>query len=104
VAFNLSLDPFSALEKWKEWTRIKDWIALGIELFCSFLFSGCFSAGVALAAHRPKGEAFGEALISAVTMAVLVWRRSDLTRGMMLALPEKEAEAEMSANTQVITK
>lgn len=103
MAFDFSIDIFQALEKWKEFGQLKQWLAFLISLFCSFWLSGSFATGSALVLHRPPWEALGEGLISATCMATLCWRRSPLTKGMILALPEKEAEKEMESNTQVIS-
>lgn len=103
MAFNIQLDVFDALEKWKEFSTLKEWASFLVSLFCSFWLSGSFACGSALVLHRPPWEALGEGLISATCMATLCWRRSPLTKGMILALPEKEAEKEIESNTQVIS-
>ncbi len=97
----INLDPFSALEKWKEWQSIKRWAELIVELGLSFWLSLCFVAGSALAAHRPPWEALGEGLVAAAVMTAIHWSRSPLTKGMMLVLPGKIGEKELEAEVQV---
>jgi hypothetical protein len=71
-------------------------------------FSGIVSFlvtyGGALVIHRPPWEAFGSGLCSAAVMMTVLFRRSDLTKGMIVALPESEANDEIKTDTQVISK
>jgi hypothetical protein len=91
VPFNLTLDLFSAIEKFVEFRKLNEWVKLILQLACSFIFSASFASGAALVIHRPPWEALGEGLMAGPTFAVIIWRRSPLTKGLMLALPEKEA-------------
>ena len=104
MAFNLQLDLFGAIEKWIQFRKIDEWVKLAMELFGSFWLGGCFTCGAGLAAHRPPWEALGEGLVAGSIFAVKVWRVSPLTKGMVLALPEKEARQEIKTDTQVIQK
>lgn len=104
MAFNIQLDLFGAIEKLIEFRKMNEWFKLLLMLGCSFWLSFSFAAGTALIAHRTPAEAIGEGLVAGTVMAVLVWRRSPLTNGMVLALPGAEAGKELEANTQVISK
>jgi hypothetical protein len=83
-----------------------------IDRWCKLVFTMLFSGGVsflgtcggALAAHRPMFEAVGTGMISAAVMMTVLFRKSDLTRGMIVALPESEARAEINTDIQVIEK
>lgn len=99
-----TFDLFGALEKWIEFRRINEWVKLCLSLFCSFWLSGAFVCGAGLTAHRPTMEAIGEGLISGAVMATMVWRRSDLTKGLILALPAAEAKAELETDSQIIRR
>jgi hypothetical protein len=102
------LDIASAVEK-----AVVDLIKIHqVDRWCRLVFTMLFSGtvsfltvcGAALSGHRPVLEAVGAGMCSAAVMMTVLFRRSDLTKGMMVALPTAEAEAEIKANTQVITK
>lgn len=84
--------------------RLNEWVKLIIQLIASDLLSWQFTEGSALSATTPPMIARGLGLVAGAVMATVIWRRSPLTRGLMLALPAKEAEVELDSNTQVIQK
>lgn len=84
--------------------KLNDWCKLFVSLGFSGFTSFCFSCGSALAAHRPSWEAFGIGLVMCSVMMTVTWRRSPLTKGMIVALPTEEARAELETNTQVVSK
>lgn len=100
----ISIDPVKDIESIIQLHKIDQWALLLIQLSYSFWLSLAFTCGGALTVHRPPWEAFGEGLVAGSTYAVVLWRRSPLTKGLMLVLPEKEAEVEMQTNLQVIQK
>lgn len=104
MPFNINLDLFTAIQRFIEARKLNEWLKLGIQLFCSFWFGGCGATGSSLVAHRPPWEALGSGLVMGSVCAVIVWRRSPLTKGLILALPEQEAREEMKSDTQVIMK
>lgn len=104
MPFNLQLDLFGAIEKFIEFRKINEWVKLILSLTCSFWLSGTFTTGTAMIAHRSTPEAIGEGLVMASVMATIIWRRSPLTKGLILALPEEEAGKEINTNQQIITK
>jgi hypothetical protein len=75
-----------------------------IQLVVSDVISWQFTEGSALAASTPALIARGMGMVAGAVMATVIWRRSPLTRGLMLALPAKEAEVELASNTQVISR
>lgn len=84
--------------------KMNEWFKLILQLVASDLISWQFTEGAALAATTPQLVARGMGLMSGSVMAVVIWRRSPLTRGLMLALPAKEAGVELDTDTQVISK
>jgi stage V sporulation protein SpoVS len=104
VPFNLQLDLFGAVEKFVEFRKINEWVKLYTSLVFSFWLAGSFTTGSLLLAHRPALEAIGAGLVSGSVFATVIWRNSSLTKGMQLALPEAEAEAEIKTDQQIISK
>lgn len=98
--FNLG----SILEAFWNRRRIDDWS----KLIYMQVFSGATSfltvCGGELSAHRPTWEAVGVGMVSAAVGMTIIFRRSQLTKGMTVALPAKEAESELDANEQIISK
>src|SRR5882724_8256804 len=102
------LDIVGAVEK-----TVMDLITLHrIDRWCRLLFTMGFSGtvsflgtcGGALVAHRAPWEAIGLGMCSAGVMMTVLFRRSDLTKGMMVALPSSEAAQGINTDTQVIQK
>jgi hypothetical protein len=98
--FNLG----SVLEAFWNRRRIDDWSKLIYMQVFSGVTSFLTMCGGALSAHRPTWEAVGVGMVSAAVGMTIIFRRSQLTKGMTVALPAKEAEAELDANEQVIAK
>jgi len=100
----ITIDATSWISAWRRDTKLFEWItlltSLGFSAFTSFLFT----CGTALMANQSKPFSIGSGMVSAAVMATVVWRRSPLTKGTTVALPEKEAETEIQTNTQVLTK
>src|SRR5581483_4705080 len=84
--------------------KLDRWARLVFTMAFSGVVSCLTIAGGALTAHRSQGEAMGAGMISAAVMMTALFRRSDLTKGMTVALPEEEAKAEISADQQTISK
>src|ERR1051325_2876498 len=96
----MTLDVFSGLAKYIENKQLNRWAKLFITLTSSFWLSACFVSGASLVAHRPAWEALGAGLVSGTVMAVSIWRRSDLTKGMLLGLPAAESAAEIETRSE----
>jgi len=94
----------SAVTKLIEIHKIDRWARLLFTMTFSSTVSFLTVCGSSLTAHRPLYEAIGSGMISAAVMATVLFRRSELTKGMLVALPEKEAEAEIKTDTQVIQR
>ncbi len=84
--------------------RIDKWCKLVFTMAFSGIVSFLIVYGGSLVAARPPWEAFGSGLCSSAVMMTVLFRRSDLTKGMIVALPESEAQAEIKTDTQVISK
>lgn len=84
--------------------KINQWILLGIEVAGSALVAMLFVTGGALAVHRPPWEALGEGMGVTATVIAKLLRASALTKGMQFVWPGKEADAEMNAGLQTLTK
>ena len=102
------MDPFQALAKTiigiYEGKAIQKWVALLFELIWSGGLTFLFSCGSALIAKAPPGIAIGTGMVlSAITMTV-VFRRSPLTKGLLLVLPSAEALKEIATDVQTIQR
>jgi uncharacterized membrane protein (DUF441 family) len=104
MALGVSLDLFGAIEKLIQFHKLNEWIKLYTSLICSFWLGGSFTTGVALTAHRPTIEAIGEGLILGTISTVATWRKSPLTKGMILSLPSEESKAEFEHTVDTIYK
>jgi hypothetical protein len=65
-------------------------------------FLRCAAGRSLLIAQHGKQSGLG--MVSAAVGMTVIFRRSQLTKGMTVALPAKEAEAELDADEQVIVK
>lgn len=84
--------------------RLDRWARLVFTMGFSGTVSFLVTCGGFLAAHRAPLEAIGLGMCSAGVMMTALFRRSDLTKGMTVALPSSEAAQEINTNTQVIQK
>ena len=103
------MNPFQGIAEFflgliKEKT-LQGWIRLGVELFLSGLLSFLFVCGTVLIAP-PHSWAIGAGsgmVVASVCMTV-VFRRSPLTKGLLLVLPSAEALKEINTDIEVIEK
>jgi len=95
---------FTGINQFIEYRRINEWTKLILSCVFTFWLSAAFSCGALMAAKTATAVAVGTGLMTGSSLATLVFRRSPLSKGLILALPEKEAEVEMNTNLQVITK
>ena len=100
----VTIDATSWISAWRRDTKLFEWVTLLTSLGFSTLVSFLFACGSALMAGQSKPFSIGSGMVSAAVMATVLWRRSPLTKGTTVALPEKEAEVEIQTGTQVITK
>jgi hypothetical protein len=104
------MDPFQGLASFIL-GKMKD---STIALWWKFLFEMAFSAvgsfliicGTVLSLGSHAGIAIGNGMVAAALAMAYLFRKehSRLTKGMIVALPEIEAEKELAADMQVIQK
>lgn len=99
-----ALNPLQLIGDLVKTHKLNEWLKLLVSLCFSGFTSFCFSCGSALTAHRPSWEAFGIGLVMCSVMMTVTWRRSPLTKGLIVALPAEEAVTELETNAQVISK
>ena len=81
-----------------QWTKLL--FTMGFSATVSFLFV----CGSVLALGQPAAFAIGSGMVMAAMAMVVLFRRSPLTKGLMVVLPEAEAAKEIETNFQVIEK
>lgn len=94
----------SGINQFIEFRRIDRWCRLVFTMGFSGIVSFLTVCGASLSAHRPTYEAIGTGMCSAAVMMTVLFRRSDLTKGMIVALPTQESKQEIETDTQVIQK
>jgi len=102
------LDPLGALAdfvlgKMKQ-SALKLWAQLIFTMAFSAVVSFLFICGGCLAAGGAAGVAIGLGMVMGACAMTYLYRRSALTRGMMVVLPAAEATKEMDSDFQVIQK
>ena len=100
----ISVDATSWISAWRRDTRLFEWVTLLTSLGFSGTVSFLFTCGSSLMAGKSWPLSIGAGMVMAAVMLTVVWRRSPLTKGTTVALPETEAEKELGTNTQVIDK
>jgi hypothetical protein len=104
------MNPFDAIATFVV-GKIRDgifqaWARYLFELTLSALISFLFVGGTVLTATRSWPVGIGSGMVSAALSMTYLFRRerSSLTKGMLLVLPAKEAQAEISNDFQTIQK
>jgi hypothetical protein len=94
----------TAIDAWMVRRKVDQWARLIFTMIFSWWASvGCIAGG-ALAAHRPTGEAIGTGLVAGTVAIVTLFRKSDLTKGETVVVPEVEAKQELDSDQQTITR
>jgi hypothetical protein len=78
--------------------RLDKWAKLVFELCFSYSTSFSIVCGGALVSGQGTLISIGSGMISGAVMATIVFRRSELTKGMLVVLPMAEAVAEIEAD------
>lgn len=103
------MNPFNGIAEFflgliKEKT-LQGWVKLGVELFLSGLISLFFTCGFVLVVPPHSWAiSIGSGLMSSAVCMTVVFRRSPLTKGLLLVLPSAEAARELETDLQVIEK
>jgi hypothetical protein len=100
------MDPFHALADvvlgvYKE-GKAQRWFKLLFTLGFSAMTTFLYVTGGSLAATRSWPVSIGSGMVSSAVILTVLFRRSDLTKGMIVALPEDEAKTEVNTDIQVI--
>jgi GH24 family phage-related lysozyme (muramidase) len=104
----IDLNPFSALAsfilgKMKQST-IALWVKLLFEIWFSATVSFLFVCGTTLIATKSWALSVGAGMIMAACVMTVLFRRTPLTKGLMVVLPAEEAAAELGHDFQTISK
>ena len=102
------MNPFDALAslvigKIKEGIYAR-WLTLLFEMFFSATVSFLFTCGSMLTATRIPSISIGSGMVMAGICLTVLYRRSPLTKGMLVVLPGSEATGELASDLQVIEK
>lgn len=102
------MDPFNALATFVL-GRLKEsamalWLKLLFTMIFSALVSFLFVCGSILALGQPAAFAVGSGMVMAAMAMTVLFRRSPLTKTLMVVLPAAEATKEIDTNFQVIEK
>lgn len=84
--------------------RIDRYARLTFSMVFSGVVSYLFIAGGTLGATASYARSTGAGMVAAAVSMTVVFRRSELSKGMVVALPQGEADAEMNADVQVISR
>ncbi len=110
MAFDIS-NPLGFIGDLVKAHRLNQWAKLCFALSFAFFGGFTFVAGAVLAAATAAVpwwltgmHAAGTGMMSGVVSAVVTFRRSELSRGMLVALPQGEADKELEGGVQVISK
>ena len=80
------------------------WLKLLFTMAFSAVVSFLFIAGTILALGQPAGFAVGSGMTMAAMAMTVLFRRSPLTKDLMVVLPAAEATKEIETDFQVIQK
>jgi hypothetical protein len=102
------VNPWSAigdliLGYWKT-KRLLQWGTLIFQMGLSATVTLLFVAGTVLTTTGSFALGFGSGMSASAVVLVYFFRRSPLTKGMMLVAPQDEAEQEIKNNFQTIQK
>lgn len=103
------MNPFTALAElavgfWKA-GKAQAWAKLVFELLCSgFISFLMVCGGVLISPPHSWPIGIGSGMVSAAICMTVVFRRSPLTKGLLLVLPEVEATKELETDLQTIQR
>ncbi|PSH05138.1 MAG: hypothetical protein CXZ00_02995 [Acidobacteria bacterium] len=102
------MDPFSGLATFilgrLKQSAISLWLKLLFELGFSATVSFLLTCGTTLVSTRSATLAIGSGMIVASVAMTLVFRKTKLTKGLTVVLPQAELDAESGNQMQVIEK
>lgn len=102
------MNPFDAIGNvflgWLRDKLIQKWVSLLFELIWSGILSFLFVCGSALAGKTATGIAIGAGMVTSAICMTIVFRRSPLTKGLLLVLPSAEALKEIQTDVETIQR
>lgn len=102
------MNPFNAIAElalgWIKDKILQRWLNLLFELIWSGILSFLFVCGSALAGKTLTGIAIGSGMIASAICMTIVFRRSPLTKGLLLVLPSAEALKEIQTDVETIQR
>lgn len=102
------MDPLGALAEFvlgkMKQSAMAQWAKLLFTMGFSAAVSFLFVCGSVLALRQPAAFAIGSGMVMAAMAMVVLFRRSPLTKALMVVLPAAEAAKEIETNFQVIEK
>ena len=102
------MDPLGALADFVLGKMKQSAVSLWLKLLFTMAFSAAvsflFVCGTMLALGQAAGFAIGSGMVMAAMAMTVLFRRSPLTKGLMVVLPGSEATKEIETNFQVIEK
>lgn len=102
------MDPLGALADFVLGKLKQSAMALWLKLLFTMAFSAAvsflFVCGTALALAQPWAFAVGSGMVMAAMAMTVLFRRSALTKGLMVVLPGSEAAKEIETDFQTIEK
>lgn len=106
----ISVDPFAWIDQWRKTTKTFTWISLIFQMAFSAIVTFLFIGGttmltaIQLGSHHPVITGLATAMIWVSLVLTVLWRRSNLTKGMILVAPQAEANQEVKEDIQVVQK
>lgn len=102
------MSPWSAIGElilgyWKA-RKAQQWAILIFQMSLSATVTLLFVAGTVLTTTGSFALGFGSGMSASAVVLVYFFRRSPLTKGMMLVAPQDEADQEIKTNFQTIQK
>jgi len=85
-------------------SMLSQWLKLLFELTFSATVSFLFACGTVILASNSVIAGVGSGMVMSALCMTVLFRRSPLTKGMMVVLPAAEAAKEMSAQFQAIER
>jgi hypothetical protein len=102
------MNPFGALAEFvlgkMKQSAMALWLKLLFTMGFSAIVSFLFTCGTVLVSTKSYALAFGGGMIVAAMSMTVLFRRSPLTKGLMVVLPAEESLKELETNFQTIQK
>lgn len=84
--------------------KLQSWITLIFQMTLSAITTFLFLCGTSLIASKSFEIGIGSGMVGAAIVITVFFRRSNLTKGMLMVLPTDEAKDELETNLQSIQR